>query len=128
MTPPKTEEIKALEKMKATVDPSIAYNFAERKRGFEESFKNPLGAYTTPAVRDAATRAHSERMAQGESQAIQESQQRADDTNYGRASTVAGMTAPQLVQTGGTSTQSQGWGSILGSVIGAAGQVGAASF
>jgi hypothetical protein len=119
-----TPEIAALKEMKATLDPTIPYNFAQQKEDFNNSYVNPLGAYTTPAVRDAAVRANNERMNVAQSQAVQGSQYNADNTNYGRTAGVAAMTAPQLVQTGGTQTQTQS-GGLLGQILGGVAQVGA---
>lgn len=120
MTPPETKDIEALRGMKATIDPSISYNFANLRREYENSFNNPLGGYTTPHVRDQSVRANNERLSQAQSQAMQEGQYAADNANYGRQATVAGMTAPQMVQSGGTTTQSGGfWSGLLTTALGA---------
>ena len=113
--PPRTAEIDQLSKMKATADPSIPFTYAKMRQNNANSYMNPLGSATNPATAEAASRVTNNALAQDESQALQQSQFNADNANFGRTATVAGMTAPQLVQTGGTQTQSGGfWGSLLG--------------
>lgn len=122
-TAPETKDITALRELKATVDPSISYNYAQRRNDLASSFKNPLGGYTTPAVRDAAIRAGNAALSQDESQAVQASQYNADNANYARQAGLAAATAPQLVQTGGTQTQTQS-GGLLGNILGGVAQAG----
>lgn len=100
-------DIDALRGMKATVDPSIPYFFAQRRKDLEGSYNNPYGASTTPAVRDNAMRAASRGLDQAQGQAMSEAQYNADNSNFQRQGVIAGMTAPQLVQTGGSSTGTQ---------------------
>lgn len=101
--------------MKAKPDSSIPYLYARLRESADNSYKNPLGAYTSPAVRDAAARANSNGLGMQEAQAVQNSQNQADSVNFGRQAAVAGMTAPQLTQTGGTQVQKtpKDWGSLL---------------
>ena len=118
--------MKALEGMKASVDTSIPFNFANQREQLTNSYQNPMGAYTSPAVRDALQRSGGQGLAQQEAQAQQNSQNYANDTNYGRAASYAAMTAPKFVQTGGTSTQTQS-GGLLGELLGGALGIGGAA-
>lgn len=124
----KTADEEKLSNMKATVDPSIGYTYAKMRQNNANSYMNPLGSATNPATAEAAARVTNNALAQDESQAIQQSQFNADNANFNRTATVAGMTAPQLVQTGGTQTQSGGfWSGLLMNAIGAGSQVGSAA-
>lgn len=125
---PMTASEEKLSKMEAKVDPSIGYTYAKMRQSNANSYMNPLGSATNPATAEAASRVTNNALAQDESQAIQQSQFNADNANFNRTATVAGMTAPQLVQTGGTQTQSGGfWSGLLTSMIGAGSNIGAAA-
>jgi hypothetical protein len=129
--PPPTADVSALREMKATVNPSIPFQYAKQREALQNSYQNPLGSHTTPAVREAATRATNQAMAQDEAQANAASQFDADNQNFLRQSAIAEMTSPRLVQTGGTATgtttQSGGfWSGLLMNVIGNASQAGQA--
>jgi hypothetical protein len=102
-------------------DPSIRYAMATGREDLNNSYANPLGAATSPAVRDAANRVAGQRYGMLENQAIQESNFNNNAANFGRQATVAGLTAPQLVQSGGTSTQST---PLLPSILSAAAGIG----
>lgn len=122
---PGSADIDALRGMKAKADTSIPYLYARLRESADNSFKNPLGAYTSPAVRDAAARANSNGLGMQEAQAQQNSQNQADSVNFGRQAAVAGMTAPQLTQTGGTQVQKtpKDWMSLLTGGAGVAGSL-----
>lgn len=92
-------------------DPTIPFAFAKRREDVNNSFFNPLGAYTTPAVRDASSRVANERMSMEENNAIQASNAQNSQQAFNRQATVADMTRP--VQTGGTSYTQPGWGSAV---------------
>ncbi len=125
---PVTPQIQAVVDMKASTDPTIPYRYAAQRQQLADSYNNPFGAATSPAVRDAAARVTNQRLAMDEGQATAESQYNADQQNYARALTGAQLTAPKFVQTGGTtngtSTQTQS-GGFLGDL--ALGLVGGAS-
>lgn len=127
--PPITPEVQALKEFKATTDPTIPFHYAARRQELENSYQQPIGSYTTPAVREAANRSAGQALDMEQAAATQASQFNADNTNYGRNVTVAQMTSPQLIQTGGTQTQSQSggfWGDLAKSLIGNAAQAGLA--
>lgn len=64
-----------------------------------------MGAYYSPQARDQALRSGNERLGQQEGQAFREGQYDVNKLNYSRDLAVAGMSAPQLVQTGSSGTQ-----------------------
>jgi len=124
-TPPETADVTALRGMKAQVDPSIPYRYAKGREEYDNSWKNPLGSATSPAVREAASRVTNQRLAMDEGNTMSAAQNEADNTNFSRQAAIAGMTAPQLVQTGGTmngtTTQTGGfWSGLLQSAVGGA--------
>lgn len=123
---PVTPQVTQLQSMASQgSDPSIPFAYAQRREDINNSFQNPLGAYTSPAVRDASHRVANERMSIDESEAVKASKFNTDQANFGRQATVAGLTQP--VQTSGTSTTNPGWGQYLNAGIGAGAQVGAAA-
>lgn len=65
-----------------------------------------MGADYSPEVRDAIIRTGDENLGRDEANAYRSGQFDVDKLNYSRDATVAGMSAPTLVQTGGTSTGS----------------------
>lgn len=97
-------------------DPSIPYEYAQRREDFNNSFANPLGAYTSPAVRDAANRVAGERMAMDEAEAIKQSRFLASQAAFDRQGAVVNATMP--FQTGGASTGVQSYNPGIGSYIG----------
>lgn len=56
IVPQNTPEMDALRGWKYTSDPAQPYMYARAHEDLHESFHNPYGAYTTPAIRDAAMR------------------------------------------------------------------------
>jgi hypothetical protein len=80
-------------------------------------------------VRDAATRSNNERLSMAQGQAMAEGHYAADNMNFARQAAIAEMTAPRMVQTGGTSngtvngttTQSGGfWSGLITQAVGGA--------
>lgn len=85
-------------------DPTIPYAYAQKREDAQNSFNSPLGAYTTPAVRDAASRVSNERLGMEENAAIQGSNFRNQNAEFQRQLGVVGATQP--LQTGATQSQS----------------------
>lgn len=113
--------------MKSVKDPTIPFAYAKQREEVGNSYRNPLGAATSSATRDAATRVTNQSLAQDEAQANAASQFNADNQNFSRQATVAQFTNPQLVQTGGSTQTSGGfWSGLLTSAIGAGANLGAA--
>lgn len=107
--------------MKFEVDPGLATQYADQKAQVRKGFNNPLGAYYNPQVKEAMQRASDERLGQEEAQAFRSGQFDVNRLNYSKQAALAGMTAPQLTQTGSSNTgsgtitqQSNPMGSILG--------------
>jgi hypothetical protein len=133
MTAPETADTATLRSMVApiTPDPSIPYAFAAQRQRLGNSFNNPLGAYTSPAVRDAVGRSAGKALGMEERVASELSRRAAQETAFGQQAHIAQMTDPRLVQTGGSSTGSmvgnttQSYNPGIGSYIGAAAGVGA---
>lgn len=121
---PGSADIDALRSMKAKADPNIPYLYAKLREKADNSYSNPLGSYTSPAVREAATRENGAGLAMDEAQAQQNSQNQAENINYGRQAGIAGMTAPQLVQTGGTQVTKtpKDWTQLIMGMASSAGQ------
>src|SRR5215218_9034287 len=71
-TMPDTSDVSALRNMKFEVDPSVSAKYGQANKQLDEGFNNPLGAFTTPAVRDATARAGHMKLAQGEAQETRE--------------------------------------------------------
>lgn len=121
-------DIRALRSSIAPVesDPSIPFAFAKERERINNSFRNPLGAYTSAATRDAANRSAGGQLQMGERVASEASRQAAQERNFQQQAAVAGMTAPSTVQTSGSSTgsiqgtqvQSPGWGASVGQLAG----------
>ena len=113
------------------VDPGVAAGFASARRGISDTLDNPLGAYTTPAVREATERAAYGDLAQQEGAATNQASYQNQGLDLARKEDLAQMTAPRIVQSGGSSsgynTQLVQQPSILNSAIGGAASVGAAA-
>lgn len=129
---PETADVATLRGMVAPVtpDPGIAYSFGQQRNALNNTYRNPLGAYTSPAVRDAANRSAGQGFAQAERVASESSRRQAQDQAFGQQSYIAQLTDPRLVQTGGTSqgtssgTQTQTYNPGIGSYISQAAGIG----
>jgi hypothetical protein len=65
---------------------------------------SPTGGYVTPQIRDAIQRSQQRELFQQGGEQTRAGQFDVNRLNYGRNAAVAGMTAPVLTNTGGTST------------------------
>lgn len=102
--------------------------FAGQRQRFDESFLNPMGAHTTPAIRDATKRAGHEDLHQQEMMSLMGADAAENDADFARKLQIAGLTAPQFVQTGGTSSgMQQQSGGIGQAIVGGGAQVGSAA-
>jgi hypothetical protein len=118
-TPPSTPALDTLRNQTFEIDPGIAAQYGRQRSDLNRSFANPTGGFVSPQVRDAQLESGRERLGRDEAQAMREGAYDQNKLNYGRNLAVAGMSAPQLVQTGssgsqqGTVQQSQSpWGAI----------------
>lgn len=103
-TPPTTPALAKLADAKFEVDPGITAQYSNLRSRLKSGFNNPLGANYSPEVRDAMLRSGEERLGQDEAQAYRGGQYDVNRLNYSRDATVAGMSQPQLVNTGSTSS------------------------
>lgn len=131
MTPPDTADISAMRGFQFQADPRVPYSFARARQNVGSTYDSPTSGYTTPALRDAATRSQFEDIGQAEGQALREENYARQGLEYARTADVASMTQPRLTQTSSSGTssgtsntvQSQG---MLGQAIGGASAVGSA--
>ena len=111
-------------------DPTIPYRFARARTDLNQSFDNPLGQYTTPAIREATQRAGEGELMQQEGQAMRESQYDVNAQTGAKNAYLASLTAPRTTTSSGTGNSS-GTGSstyspsaldTVGQVMGLVGQ------
>lgn len=123
-TPPTTPALTKLADTKFEVDPGLHAQYSSLRNRLKSGFNNPLGADYNPEVRDAIIRSGEENLGQQEAEAYRGGQFDANRLGYSRDTTVAGMSAPNLVQTGGTNagtgTITQSQSPISGIISGAA--------
>jgi len=94
------------------VDPTIAYGYGRARQDLDNSYKSPMGAYTSAATRDAVGRSAGKGLNMEAAVATSAGRREAQDRAFQQQSYLAGLTAPQTVQTSGSST-----GSISGTNI-----------
>lgn len=128
MTPTDTPDIIAARQAAAAEegqDPGIQYRAARQKQALSKTLSNPFGANVSPETLEAMRYARESDIDQQAGQAAREDYFRRKQARFQRLYGMAGLTAPRLVQTGGTSqgTVSQPiWDSLLMGGIGAAAQ------
>lgn len=101
----------------ALADPSIQGRFATAEEDIRRSKMDPLGAYTTPFVRERATLSNLLTLGSQKDKAIREDRFRAENDRFGRQVTAASLTAPRFVQQGSTTSGSSS-GTSTGSSTG----------
>lgn len=130
MAPPVTQELTTAKNvsqdLRGQINPRIRSNFAGMRQDVEEQFVNPMGQYTTQAVRDATVKAGKQSLAQQENQALNEADFMSNATDFERQMAMAAITTPNLVQTGGTTTSTESGGVLKGVLGGVMGLGGAA--
>jgi hypothetical protein len=132
MAPPSTPDTDAyrnsINQAYDTPDPSIAYNFGAQRNKMMDRYQNPFGADYSPEVNDAVKYSGQNDLDQAQGAAYREDSFNRKNAKVGALGGLAGMTAPQLAQTGGTmsgtTTQS---GGMLGQLIGAGAGIGSAA-
>lgn len=120
LNPPDNDDVRAVRGFQFQVDPSIGYAFGSARNQIANSFSSPIGGYYSPQIKDRVLRSSLSDLAQREGQIRSEANNNLQGQRFNQAVTVAGMTAPRLVQTGssGSSTgtgTSSGTGSSSGS-------------
>jgi hypothetical protein len=108
----------------AQINPAIQGAFGGIENEIKGSYNDPMGSYTTNAVREKSLRSNLMQMGTEKAKAMNEGYFDANQRKFGEKVTAAGMTAPQLVQTGSTSSGSQVtqqgggfWSQVLPTVI-----------
>lgn len=135
---PDSADITALRGYREQIDPSIGAQHSRRSTNLRNSFQNPLGAHTTPAMRDAMLRSGEGELEQDYGQAQRQGYSDAQGRTGQRLAGLASLTAPTMVQTGGTSSGTySGSGSntgetsqttpMLPQILGGAASIGAAA-
>lgn len=100
-------DIDTLRNQQFQVDPTIPYAAAASRNRLNASFINPAGGYTTPQIRDAQLHAGNRDIDQQASMATRAGQYDVNNQNYQKNAYLAALTAPPLVQSGSSGTQSQ---------------------
>lgn len=123
-----TGDISALRGFKAKIDPGISYQFNRLRKGVEQSFRDPLGGYYAPQVRDQIIRSSQAQLGQQEAEANRMGEQDVNAMEYGKLSQLADLTAPRTVTSSGTQsgtgqvTQTPSWLSTGSSIAGGVAQ------
>lgn len=127
-----TADIQKLRAQKFAIDPSIGYRVGGAIRRMKDQIANPNGAFQSAGVRDATQRSQERSLLESGSEATREGQNAVNAQDFGRNATLAGLTqgttasgtsSQQGTMTGSGTTQQP----LLGSIIGAGAQVGAAA-
>jgi hypothetical protein len=104
-------DIDALRNHQFTADPRIGYSYSRQRQQLQDSYNNPLGGYYSPTMRDSQIRAGIASLGQQEAQDYSAANQQLQGQQFAQKATVAGLTAPRLEQTGGSTTgQTSGTG------------------
>ncbi len=96
-TPPPTQ---ATTNLQAMVDKPTDYAtpirnaYSRAEQQYDNSYKNPLGAYTTADVRDKSIREHGQEMQQNMGLDLSNAAQQSGQNQFSRQATVAGLTSP----------------------------------
>lgn len=122
---PEPEGSKAVRDFTFTKDPVIGYSFARARQDLQDSYKNPIGGFYSPNMRDSQIRAGLATLGQLEAQANSEAGQQLQSSQFGQRTAYASLTAPRLTQTSssGTGTQqgvTQQSTDVLGALVGGA--------
>lgn len=88
----------------AGADPAIANRYAAMEQNVIRSKADPLGAYTTPFVRERAQLSQRNSLLAERDKAMREDAFNREQNQFGRLATAASMTAPRFAQTGGTTS------------------------
>jgi len=96
--PPGTADISTLRGMVPGGDfaTPIRNQYARAEQDLSRSYNNPMGAFTSPDVRDKAMRSQKLDMQQSLGMDLANAEQQNADARFNRQATVAGMTAPQF--------------------------------
>lgn len=97
-------DIQAYRSWQPQADPTIPYRFARARTDLSQSFNNPTGQYSTPAIREATQRSAEGDLMQQEGQAQRESQYDVNAQTGAKQGFLASLTAPHTSTSSGTSS------------------------
>lgn len=128
MEKPQTADYQQFKDFTPMTDPTTQYRYGAAKRDLLAQYQNPLGAYTTPELREQMTTSGLNELGQ---QAGQEYRQQAYDQNrlkMAQLESLMNYSSPQLVntKTSGFNSQPQQGNGLMGSIISGGATVGAA--
>src|ERR1041384_8383540 len=98
-------DIDALRATHFQVDPTIVYRVGGAIRRQQNQFNNPAGGYTTPQMRDAIGRSQERELMQEGGAQFRAGAHDVNSQNFQKNAYLASLTAPPLVQTGGSTTE-----------------------
>lgn len=135
---PGSADIHELRGYNEEIDPSIDASYARRQSNLKSRFMNPLGQYTTPAMKDAIQQSQEGEMEQDYGQARRQAWNDKQQRTGQRLAGLAALTAPTMVHEGGhTEGTYSGSGSntgetsqttpMLPQILGGAASIGAAA-
>lgn len=87
-------------------DPRIDYTYARGRQQAHDSFTNPMGGFTSPALKQSILRASDEDSTQAHAQALRDENYGFQGAKYGQLYDQANLKAPNIVQSGGTTNTS----------------------
>ncbi len=85
-------------------DPGLHARYAQAEEDVRRQYQDPMGAYTTPFVRQRAQLEQMQKIRASEDQAKREDYYNQQQQQFGRKLAAAQLTNPTLVNTGGTQT------------------------
>ena len=92
---------------------AIRNAYGRAKATNANSYKNPLGGYTTADVRDKSMRSTNMELDQNMGIDLANAAQQNAESKFGRQATVAGFTQPQMYGSGSVTKQSDPMGTAL---------------
>ncbi len=98
--------------------------YGRAQQNLSKSYQSPLGAYTTADVRDKSLRSQQSDLSQSMGLDLSNAAQENAQGQFNRQATVAGLTAPQMYGSGGTTTVHDPWGTAMGLIGGGASAAG----
>lgn len=117
MTAPSTPQQTAFDQNINTAyeapDASIPFAFGNMRENLNNRLDNPYGADYSPEVQDALLYEGNQNIDQMQGAAVRDDNMRRKQAKTGLLGQSAGLMRPDLVQTGGTTTQSQPIGPML---------------
>lgn len=121
--PESNQYIDAFAAHRPQVDPTIGSRAGEAKRLLHNSFRNPLGGYSTPQRDEAIRRAEERRIDERTGMETRAGMFDVNQQRMGQLGSLASLMSPRIVQQGSTSNTEAGknlFGNLLDVGLGAA--------